>query len=360
MSRAMLPHPSRSRMRAFTLIELLVVIAIIAVLIGILLPAVQKIRSSAARSKCANNMKQIGLALHMYHDISSVFPPGSSKDQPPFGTYVAAEGDGLFGTAWTIRLLPYLEQPEIGNGWAYTGGACWANVPNENLVNGALLSVFKCPASPLPDWAIYPDNSYDGKHIMVMDYVAIAGADNNGFPETRIANCNYTVGCCCSGIVSAGGVLAPNAQCSIADIIDGTSNVFVVSEQSDYFIDSNGNQQDWRVAADSGFAMGADFTYSNPAAVPQSELQNNGLRSYNTTTIRYPINLKHNNWVSNCGALGVCSRAAQNTPLISTHTGGVNALFADGSVHFLGNAIDLNGVLKPLATRDDGIVFSTP
>src|SRR6516162_6363862 len=110
-------HPAlvRPGYRAFTLIELLVVIAIIAILIGLLIPAVQKVREAALRSQCQNNLKQIGLAMHAYHSNASQLPPGGAADQPPFGT--GPNGGAGWGSSWMVYILPYIEQGNFFNNW---------------------------------------------------------------------------------------------------------------------------------------------------------------------------------------------------------------------------------------------------
>jgi prepilin-type N-terminal cleavage/methylation domain-containing protein len=136
--------PSTTR-RGFTLIELLVVIAIIAVLIGLLLPAVQKVREAASRIKCANNMKQIGLAAHHYHDQHEHLPPG-------IGYYPTAR-NGTFGTSW-FHLLPYLEQGNLYNDalgsvpFPPPIGPTVVHYPGNNGVYSKPVKVFLCPSDP--------------------------------------------------------------------------------------------------------------------------------------------------------------------------------------------------------------------
>src|SRR4051794_28497715 len=119
-----MPNPRGIVRRAFTLIELLVVIAIIAVLIGLLLPAVQKIREAAARLQCQNNLKQMALAMHKYHDNENKLPPVS--------TIPTAVGTGAYGLSWHVLILPYLEQQALYNAFYLTESAEFGGNPPRN------------------------------------------------------------------------------------------------------------------------------------------------------------------------------------------------------------------------------------
>jgi prepilin-type processing-associated H-X9-DG protein len=331
------------------LIELLVVIAIIAILIGLLLPAVQKVREAAARMRCQNNLKQLGVAIHSYHDANGFFPTGGMSDSPPFGT------GGGWGSAWTVWILPYIEQANLFQRFVFAGQSGWGATNNSGASTGARIPVYLCPSSPVGDITAGPPPG--GSNIQSNHYVAIAGAVPNttiGFTESRINTSGTGAGCCTGGIASGGGIMPPGIPLiRMTSITDGTSNSIMVSEQNDFLFTANGTRVAWGTGIQNGWMIGWPRTQTPPSAGNGGDV-----RHFQMTTIRYAINQKRG-WVDggDCGGTGVCQNVGNNIPLNSAHTGGVNALFGDGSVKFLRDGVSLL-TLSRLATRDDGGVLA--
>jgi len=342
------------RARAFTLIELLVVIAIIAILIGLLLPAVQKVREAADRTKCQNNLKQIGVALHNFNDVRGFLPPGGTQDSPPFNPTVA----GGWGSSWAVFLLPFIEQDALFQKFQFNGSSGWntpAGTVNAAAASGVIIQTYRCPASPLPiPCRGNPPGTLSGSFVMSNSYTGISGAINGlipGYTESRINTPGGATGCCSGGIISGGGVLIPgNIRVKLSTIKDGTSNTMAVSEQSDFLTTLNGTQVYWNASATHGWLIGWR-TVNTPPSVGNGGDQ----RTFSMTTIRYQINQK-TGWPDtpgNCGTTGVCDNNGSNIPLNSAHPDGVNVLMSDGSVRFMRDNTPLD-ILARYATRDDG------
>jgi prepilin-type N-terminal cleavage/methylation domain-containing protein/prepilin-type processing-associated H-X9-DG protein len=197
------PRPSGSR-RGFTLIELLVVIAIIGTLIGLLLPAVQKVREAASRMQCQNNLKQIGLAFHNHHDAHKFFPTGGwDWNTPP--TYVngVAVSGAQQQAGWGFQILPYLEQDNL-----WRGGQAANDQDRILLAIGTPNKVFFCPSRRLPQTVNYGHPDYLGGIV------------------ARRALCDYA-----ASNLEGTGVVHRYTPARFADILDGTSNTLLVSEK---------------------------------------------------------------------------------------------------------------------------------
>jgi prepilin-type N-terminal cleavage/methylation domain-containing protein/prepilin-type processing-associated H-X9-DG protein len=342
---------SRSR-AGFTLIELLVVIAIIAILIGLLLPAVQKVREAAARAKCQNNLKQMGLATHNFHDRNGYLPAGGHADRAPYGT---AAGDN-WGSSWLVFILPDVEQSNLHSRIPFSGGTGWGNAAADAAVNNVMIPTYRCPSSVLDEWARSRTN---GSRCMASSYVgisgAVAGASNTiipGFTDSRTIAGSAAANCCSGGVANTGGLLPSGTSVKMTSATDGLSNTIMVSEQADFLVTANGTKVSWYGSAQHGIVIG--FHSNNPNAGGGGDR-----RQFNHTTIRYAINRK-TGWPDapgNCGTVGVCENSSSNAPLTATHSGGVNSLMGDGSVRFLRDSLPLD-VLGRLAIRDDGQVLS--
>ena len=318
---------TRLRRCGFTLIELLVVIAIIAVLIALLLPAVQQAREAARRSQCKNNMKQIGLALHNYNDIYKTFPIGQQGN--------------LNAGNWRVALFPQLDLATVYN-----------NLNSQNVdtavpLGGLIMPVWWCPSSALPQtqptsWTTWWTNY----NHMVPAYEGIMGAypDPAGRTTTYSAS-NY------GGFWTNNGMLAWNQVFSFSNASDGSSNVIMVAEQSGAVTGASGNgAPDLRNGYYSPFT---GCTNNSPGGVSTCGTGGCGdLWGTGLTAVAQASNSK------TAGA-GAGFTWGGNTILNSFHTGGIQVLMGDGSVHFVSDNINFI-TLQQLCVKDDGAVAQVP
>ena len=330
-----------NRRGAFTLIELLVVIAIIAVLIGLLLPAVQKVREAAARMQCQNNLKQIGLAQHGYHDVYGKFtcswdyePP--KPPQRPTGV----------AHAWSTYLLPYLEQDNLYK--LYDFNRLGYTNPNAAAIQTPL-KVFQCPSSPnkgriysFPVPAnVLPAIPAGTLTASASDYTAITGVRNwtqlvapNPATEPDLVDIGQRQGILRGVSQELPGPFSP--QMRIADVTDGTSNTFLVGELAGRPDVYNARRQVIATGVNPGAGWGDAF---------------NGEHWPNGTSADGNI-VNGNIPVGTC--LINCSNF-QSRGMYSFHTGGANFVLADGSVRFFSESTS-NRVIVFMITSQRGEV----
>ena len=317
------------RLCGFTLVELLVVIAIIGILIALLLPAVQAAREAARRAQCANNFKQLGLALQNYHAAWKTFPPGS--------TQMSAKDPGY---GWPMFLLPYLEQENLHDGVNWKLDGFVASNANGHYISGVRFPQMFCPSSPCPMFTngrnVLIEN---GKEVFIGTVVGVAGA---------IPDVNGQSRCDPSGAADSrhawNGTLFANGAVRISDLRDGTTNVIVLGETSDWghYDGKPEVRYDIRGQYPHGPAMGNLRVKSN--------------RAFNTTVVNlYPLDSKAAKGGQHSDHTMRGTNYDNNLPIQSAHPGGAHVSMADGSVQFLQSAIDFD-LYKLLAIRDSGQV----
>ncbi|AMV25707.1 putative major pilin subunit [Gemmata sp. SH-PL17] len=329
------------RRAGFTLIELLVVIAIIAILIGLLLPAVQKVREAAARMSCSNNLKQIGLAFHNHESALGYFPAMRTTGAAPGPTGVL--------NGWGLNLLPYLEQNQVYTGFnlslPWYAGPQDSPASNNLVLSQTKLKVYRCPSAPERDgfaaptpavvaldtattWPALPGTTNDLataniRRTASSDYSALFGGGGYGLPLLDGSNT----------IVSVTGIeYALQKQRKILEISDGTSNTILIAEMAGrplHYV--KGKAQNGSSVLGSGIASVtasyADRKYCQPPWSDWGSGPSNAFSFFDGTGTEGRVTV---------GSVAACAVNCNNvTGIYAFHSGGANVVLADGSVQFL-------------------------
>ena len=327
----------RRKRKAFTLIELLVVIAIIAILIALLLPAVQQAREAARRSQCKNNLKQMGLALHNYHDIYKTFPPGRTRRHSSFIEGPSAWYAGNYG--WLARLLPQMDQAplferidwSLGNGTSGTDAHGGVNGASPDGARRQKIAAFRCPSDPgtgAVTWTA-PDGTRVRGALSSGSYAPTNYVGSVGPIFNLPTNPNQIL-----------GIFGQNTAFGIRDILDGTSNTVVISECVIGFPKLNVNGSGTPKACPTSGTVDTSAT---------RQRGNSWFYLYFPQSSLFSTLLAPNSELWDCGVnSGEVTSAAR-----SLHTGGVQALLCDGSVRFVSENINLQ-TWSDLGHKSDG------
>ncbi len=317
--------------RGFTLIELLVVIAIIGVLIALLLPAVQAAREAARRAQCTNNLKQMGIALHSYHDERNCFPMSYAA----FGPFVNGATDTASGWGWQTMILSSMEQSPL---FQASNFSLAVSAPANTTVIASVINNYLCPSDPVPPAAFQVSDS-SGNPVAIMGPTSYAASVGNDQSDSTTGLNNNGIG---------NGVFHRNSHVRLADITDGSSQTIMAAERA-WTITSG----PWAGVATNGVCRRG----------PANPCPTTGALYYAAATLVQAHGNVLNTDTDPDGGIDDFS---------SRHPMGANALFADGSVHFLKNVLRNSGkradgstiyspaslVLQALCTRAGGEVIS--
>lgn len=350
---------NKPKKSGFTLIELLVVIAIIAILIALLLPAVQQAREAARRTECKNKLKQIGLALHNYHDTHGVFPPGVINPVTNNAAHVAFYGGQMAkNTPATVMILPFIDQAPLYNQFNFslaTGPATngsgstsviggWPNANTPLIANE--IPAFLCPSDSVQGTLLDVDNNEysvtkagdgnQGRGVGRTNYMMAGGS--RGWPGNNLwSKCDQTSRTMPTGLtgVRDRGMFGFNGAARIRDIIDGTSNVFAFGEatQSIGATTIKGIVNTSHSSAWGAYSWVSNFINVHPDPPTGTSPNNN---------TRYAINGPRDTAGSTSGgtALTTTLRSHHGGAASSRHEGGAQFLMGDGAVRFVSENID--------------------
>jgi len=298
----------RSIERGFTLVELLVVIAIIGILIGLLLPAVQQVREAARRTACANNVKQIGLAMHNYYSAHQAFPFGWNDH----------------GTGWSAPILPYIEQKNLYDTltFAEDGAGNWNTGANLTACQ-TVIDVFRCPSMS------QPQNIDDQGGMVERALASYRGCASS----TATSDNTATAASGTTGLEEddQDGMLFGNLKVSLSCVRDGSSNTILVGESYTEYIDIDGQKYDYWI-------------------IGSPQIDGNGEYSEFCGSTGAPMNIRFNDSFDT---------HHKEVAFGSYHSGGATFAMGDGSVHFLSESIEMN-VYQALGSRDGGEVTQLP
>jgi prepilin-type N-terminal cleavage/methylation domain-containing protein/prepilin-type processing-associated H-X9-DG protein len=290
------------RRYAFTLVELLVVIAIVGVLVALMLPAVQKVRAAAMRLQCGNNLKQLALAAHQYHDVQQSFPPGFFRAP---GSWLEVKVYTLF-----VALLPYVDQDNLHRHWDYDRyGNNLGPYPTSTASQVIIIAV--CPADALPRPPVdRNDPGHNGRHWGMVSYGGNAGVRSTA-EQTK------------------DGVFFEASRVCLAEVTDGASNTLLLGERNHW-----------------------DPNYDR--LCPNDPIDTNGWWAYAGTadvllSAAVPLNYQVPASAQSCDEI----KADRLCAFGSRHVGGANFALVDGSVRFIANTISLSA-LQGLSTRAAG------
>jgi len=333
---------TKSRQRGFTLIELLVVIAIIAILVALLLPAVQQAREAARRSQCKNNLKQLGLAFHNYHDLHRVFPFASSFSDLTESAPGAAEDTVLRNaekSCWFKSLLPFIDQAplftKLGDRTAFSTGTNADGSRNMDTVNGLFFPVATCPSNPLGRTGVTVtggqfDSVPAGIRTQEGMYRIVGGPMAN---DGGAKDCNSQAFCSkgTKTVDGMGGWFKPHkfgnavrgmgargvSRLSVRDVTDGTSNTMLLGEAKPHYSNYSGV-----------------WAFNVPMSLFHLKL--------NSTHLETVVKNNTVDWASASGHA-------------SYHTGGAHFVMVDGAVRFIADSVNYETYCN-LGDRMDGAV----